>query len=76
MNFCKYHGAGNDFILIDNRYDKIELSQSMIYNLCHRRFGIGAGPCFEGRFCDLPIIKDSKKQININVLFMNELLIE
>ena len=40
--FCKYQGAGNDFILIDNRKKDIVLSESQIIFLCHRHFGIGA----------------------------------
>lgn len=42
LPFCKYHGAGNDFILIDNRLGKYDLSEDQIAKLCHRRFGIGA----------------------------------
>lgn len=40
--FSKYHGAGNDFIIIDQRSLNIELSELKIFNLCHRRFGVGA----------------------------------
>ena len=40
--FVKYHGTGNDFILIDNRKKKIKLTKKQIANFCHRRFGIGA----------------------------------
>jgi diaminopimelate epimerase len=40
--FSKYHGTGNDFIIIDDRELKIDLSQSQISQLCNRRFGIGA----------------------------------
>ena len=42
LNFSKYHGAGNDFILIDNRKGNIYLSNKQIQTLCTRRFGIGA----------------------------------
>lgn len=42
LHFYKYQGTGNDFILIDGRYEIPELSQTDIANLCHRRFGIGA----------------------------------
>ncbi len=38
----KYQGAGNDFIIIDNQNNNIELSAEQIRQLCHRRFGIGA----------------------------------
>ncbi|MFZ4401426.1 MAG: diaminopimelate epimerase [Bacteroidales bacterium] len=42
LNFSKYHGAGNDFILIDNRKDKITLNCSEVAFLCNRHLGIGA----------------------------------
>jgi diaminopimelate epimerase len=43
LNFYKYQGAGNDFILIDNRNKQIsEASVKLISSLCDRRFGIGA----------------------------------
>ncbi len=40
--FHKYHGTGNDFILIDNRSDIFKPDEKVISALCHRRFGIGA----------------------------------
>jgi len=41
--FNKYQGAGNDFIIIDNRKDIINPDDSNLINkLCDRRFGIGA----------------------------------
>jgi diaminopimelate epimerase len=40
--FAKYHGTGNDFILIDNRSGNINLDKDQIARLCHRQFGIGA----------------------------------
>jgi diaminopimelate epimerase len=40
--FSKYHGTGNDFILIDNRNGTVSLSAEQIAKLCHRRYGIGA----------------------------------
>jgi diaminopimelate epimerase len=42
ISFSKYHGAGNDFILIDNRREEISLDTDQIARLCHRHFGIGA----------------------------------
>ena len=40
--FFKYHGTGNDFIMIDNRQSKVSLSTQEIEQACHRRFGVGA----------------------------------
>lgn len=42
LQFDKYQGTGNDFILIDNRDSTIKLSVAQIAFLCDRRFGIGA----------------------------------
>lgn len=42
LNFYKYQGTGNDFILIDNRSQGISLTTEQIHLLCNRRFGIGA----------------------------------
>ncbi|MBA3900661.1 MAG: diaminopimelate epimerase [Bacteroidetes bacterium] len=42
LNFSKYQGTGNDFILIDNRDLSVNISSANIAALCHRRFGIGA----------------------------------
>ncbi|NEO36467.1 MAG: diaminopimelate epimerase [Moorea sp. SIOASIH] len=43
MEFTKYHGLGNDFILIDNRADpKPRITSEQALQLCDRNFGIGA----------------------------------
>jgi len=43
LHFYKYEGAGNDFILIDNRKAGIDHHDpSLLSQLCNRRFGIGA----------------------------------
>lgn len=41
INFSKYQGTGNDFVIIDNRLEDIKLSQQQIAFLCDRRFGVG-----------------------------------
>ena len=42
INFSKYNGAGNDFILIDDRENLINDNKSLISYFCDRHFGIGA----------------------------------
>ncbi|HBH07378.1 MAG TPA: diaminopimelate epimerase [Flavobacteriales bacterium] len=42
IKFYKYHGTGNDFILIDDRCKNFNQSERFISHLCHRQFGIGA----------------------------------
>lgn len=43
IQFYKYQGTGNDFVILDNRgqqYDQLTVEQ--IGKICHRRFGVGA----------------------------------
>jgi diaminopimelate epimerase len=43
MQFWKYHGTGNDFIMIDSRKNVMpDRSPTLIESLCDRHFGIGA----------------------------------
>ncbi len=42
IRFSKYQGTGNDFVIIDNRFNTVALSTEQIHHLCDRRFGIGA----------------------------------
>lgn len=55
LGFTKMNGAGNDFILLDNRAGGISLARERIVRLCDRHRGIGADgmialvPCVSGR---------------------------
>ena len=55
LEFTKMNGAGNDFVVIDNRRQNIELSGDQIVRLCHRQRGVGADglmlliPCASGK---------------------------
>jgi diaminopimelate epimerase len=41
LQFHKYHGAGNDFIIVDNRQETFKPDRNAIAKLCRRKFGIG-----------------------------------
>ncbi len=41
MDFYKFHGSGNDFIILDGRHNRPPVSQDRIRCLCHRHTGIG-----------------------------------
>lgn len=42
LNFHKYQGTGNDFVILDNRNNNITLTTHQVAKLCDRKFGIGA----------------------------------
>jgi diaminopimelate epimerase len=44
MKFWKMHGLGNDYIVIDNRNEKISDTKAaeLAQKLCERRFSVGA----------------------------------
>ncbi|MFP4023322.1 MAG: diaminopimelate epimerase [Thiohalospira sp.] len=62
FTFSKYQGAGNDFIIIDNRDNPVNLSQKQIANLCERRFGIGA---------DGLMLLENHSELDFNMRYFN-----
>lgn len=55
LEFTKMNGAGNDFVLLDNRARQFQLTRGQIVRLCDRHRGIGADglivlvPCVSGK---------------------------
>ncbi len=47
IDFTKYHGAGNDFIIVDNRSGSVNLTTAIINSMCRRHFGVGADGLIE-----------------------------
>jgi diaminopimelate epimerase len=63
LKFYKYHGAGNDFIVIDDRNNKFNIKDiENIKLLCHRQFGIGA---------DGVLLIRNKKNYDFEMVFIN-----
>ncbi|MCU0360084.1 MAG: diaminopimelate epimerase [Bacteroidia bacterium] len=42
VQFHKFQGTGNDFVMLDNRKGQLQLTEAQLKFLCSRRFGIGA----------------------------------
>jgi len=55
LEFAKMNGAGNDFVLVDNRSQTLKLARDQVIRLCDRHRGIGADgvivlvPCASGK---------------------------
>lgn len=41
IKFYKYQGAGNDFVMIDNRTKDFPIDKNIIEKICNRNFGVG-----------------------------------
>ena len=42
MRFSKYHGAGNDFLLVEDLEDRLTLTPDLVTAMCDRYRGVGA----------------------------------
>lgn len=63
LNFYKYHGTGNDFILVDNRKQVFNPSRlDLVKKLCDRKFGIGS---------DGMMLLQNKEGYDFEMMFFN-----
>jgi diaminopimelate epimerase len=63
MQFYKYQGTGNDFIMIDNRQNLFPKNNTkLVAQLCDRRFGIGA---------DGLILLENEENIDFKMIYYN-----
>lgn len=50
LEFSKYHGLGNDYLVYDCNRNKEALTEKMIKNICHRNYGLGADGILAGPY--------------------------
>ncbi len=62
LKFEKYESGGNDFVLIDDRKNNLNLTSQKIRNICDRNFGVGSD--------GLIILKKSTKA-DIKMIYYN-----
>ncbi|MDR1088863.1 MAG: diaminopimelate epimerase [Coriobacteriales bacterium] len=54
LSFQKIHGAGNDFVVFDNRQGSVLLSEEQVRWICDRHCGVGADGVIEVRTSPRP----------------------
>ena len=64
IDFIKMHGLGNDFVIIDNRINTINITKNLINQLSDRKSGAG---------CDqlITINSSDKKEIDVDIEIFN-----
>ena len=65
MHFRKMNGAGNDFVIVDERHKEFDLSTCEIRKICDRNFGIGADQF-------IFIATPTQEKADVKVLFYNQ----
>ncbi|HET8963391.1 MAG TPA: diaminopimelate epimerase, partial [Chitinophagales bacterium] len=63
IHFYKFHGTGNDFVILDNRKMFFKKDMTDLYQfLCDRHFGIGA---------DGVMLFQEKKEYDFEMVYFN-----
>ncbi len=63
FKFTKMHGLGNDFLVVDNREEKVKFDdKEKIKYICKRRFGVGADGILE-----ILSLKDSSYDFEVKI---------
>ncbi|MCI8991455.1 MAG: diaminopimelate epimerase [Eubacterium sp.] len=60
ITMSKYHGLGNDYLVLDPNKNEIQLQERKIEMLCRRNFGVGADGILYG-----PIMENGKIKVRI-----------
>jgi len=59
--FTKYHGLGNDYLVIDPQKFPVSIDSALAKKICHRNYGIGSDGILYGPFID------SKNNISLEI---------
>ena len=62
LQFYKYQGTGNDFVIIDNRSKLLNADMMDVSPICDRRFGVGA---------DGLILIEHHDELDFNMIYFN-----
>ena len=60
LNFERYHGLGNDYLVYDPNQNELELTGSSVKLICDRTMGLGADGILEG-----PLMNDEGISLRI-----------
>ena len=60
--FQKMHGTGNDFVVLDGRKHKLNMTDELVKRLCDRHFGIG---------CDQLVVLAEPKEADVAMRIFN-----
>lgn len=57
VRFTKYHGLGNDYLVIDPNLCELDLTKEVIRSICDRHFGVGSDGILYGPLKDKKTLK-------------------
>ncbi len=60
VTFHKYHGLGNDYLVIDPNKTDLEMTSEAVQLICHRNYGVGSDGILHG-----PFIQDGRMSLKI-----------